>query len=77
MDRLLTAFLKRLAVICVWVVASIPIIFGMAFVNLFFTGAGQYAQRLNALYIAIGLLVGGALVGYFGIKIVNWIFGKL
>ena len=76
MDRLLTAFLKRLAVICVWVVASIPIIFGMALINLFFTAAGPYAEGLNALYIAIGLLVGGALVGYFGIKIVNWIFEK-
>jgi len=76
MNRLLTV-VQRLAVICVWVVASIPIIFGMALINLFFTGAGQYAERLNALYIAIGLLVGGALVGYFGIKIVNWIFRKL
>ena len=72
MDRLLTSF-QRLAMRCVWVAASIPIIFGIAFIHLFLTGAGQYTQRLNALYIGIGLLVGGALVGYFGIKILNWI----
>ena len=64
MDRLLN-IIQRLAIVAVWLVA-------LGIIGLGVAGLASGDGFALGFYI----IVGGALFGYVGTKIVNWIFNK-
>jgi hypothetical protein len=69
MDRLLSV-IQRLVIVAVWLLAAGTIVMGLGL----FTVDG-YGIHFRLLVPTIVVLV-GVLFGFFGTKLVNWIFNK-
>ena len=65
MDRLLTV-VQKLVIIAVWLITLALIIIGLTYI------VDSSFQPL----IGYGFIIGGSLVGFILIKLVNWIFKK-
>jgi hypothetical protein len=71
MDKLLNV-IHRLVIVAVWVVAVGTVVWGL----LCFFLPNEFSGVFFKLVLPLSVVIVGVLFGYYGIKLVNWIFDK-